>query len=323
MHVPDGFLDTPTSVATGVAAAAALALAIRSSRMQRPSRTSPGAPAASAAPSRTTTALVTSFIFAGQMINLPVSDGTSGHLMGGAIATVLLGPARALMAMGVVLAVQAVLFADGGLSALGTNILLMGIVPVLTTWLVLRAAERLLPIGRASRVAAGALAGLLSVPLSAGTFVGLYAIGGEAPVAFGALVSGMLGWHLLIGVVEAAITAAVLATVLASRPHASTRTLVVSSAVASVAVATVASQWASGHPDGLEFVATTTGFLDTARDSLAALSPFADYATAGITNSWASLAVAGVVGVAVSFAMAFLTAGRRPAVVAESDAVPA
>ena len=126
MHVPDGFLDAPTSVATGVVAAVGIGLALRGARRELDDRTAPLA------------GLVATFVFATQMLNFPVGAGTSGHLLGGALAAVLVGPATALLCMSVVFLVQSLLFADGGITALGTNIFLMGIVTVLVGWAVFR-----------------------------------------------------------------------------------------------------------------------------------------------------------------------------------------
>src|SRR5215218_6474919 len=126
MHVPDGFLDAPTSVATGAVAAAGIAVALRGARRELDDRTAPLA------------GLVATFIFATQMITFPVASGTSGHLLGGALAAVLVGPYTGLLCMAVVFLVQCLLFADGGITALGTNILLMGIVTVLVGYGVFR-----------------------------------------------------------------------------------------------------------------------------------------------------------------------------------------
>src|SRR6188472_2249578 len=133
MHVPDGFLDAPTSVATGVIAVGGIALALRGARRELDDRTAPMA------------GLVATFIFAGQMVNFPVAGGTSGHLLGGALAAVLVGPYTGALCIGVVLLVQALLMADGGITALGTNITLMALVGAGVGWLVFAGARRVLP----------------------------------------------------------------------------------------------------------------------------------------------------------------------------------
>src|ERR687890_495401 len=118
MHVPDGFLDAPTSIATGAVAVAAVGVALRGARRELEDRTAPLA------------GLVATFVFAAQMLNFPVGAGTSGHLMGGALAAVLVGPWTGVLCVSVVLLVQSLLFADGGITALGTNIVLMAITTV-------------------------------------------------------------------------------------------------------------------------------------------------------------------------------------------------
>jgi cobalt/nickel transport system permease protein len=206
VHVPDGFLDAPTSVATGVVAAAGVAVALRGARRELDDRTAPAA------------GLVATFIFAGQMINFPVGAGTSGHLMGGALAAVLVGPWTAVLCMSVVLLVQGLLMADGGITALGTNITLMGLVTAGVGWAVFVLLRRVLP-SRISMVApAAAVSAFVSVPVAALVFVGLFAVGGTAPIDLGAVVTAMLGWHVLIGIGEAVVTGFVVASVVATRP---------------------------------------------------------------------------------------------------------
>ena len=206
MHVPDGFLDAPTSVATGVVAAAAVGLALRGARRELDDRAAP------------MTGLVATFVFAAQMVNFPVGAGTSGHLLGGALAAVLVGPAAAMLCVAVVVIVQSLLFADGGVSALGTNVVLMAVVGVLVGWLVFRGLQLVLPRRVALVAPAAAAAAYVSVPVTALAFVGLYAVGGSVPVPLDSLTTAMLGWHALIGLGEAAITGLVVASVTATRP---------------------------------------------------------------------------------------------------------
>jgi cobalt/nickel transport system permease protein len=206
MHVPDGFLDAPTSLATGVVAAVGIGLALRAASRELDDRTAPLA------------GLVATFIFATQMLNFPVGAGTSGHLLGGALAAVLVGPATALLCMSVVFLVQCLLFADGGITALGTNIFLMGIVTVAVGWAVFRGLQMVLP-QRVSLVAPAAAAGaLVSVPVAALVFVGLYAVGGTVEIPLDSLTTAMLGVHTLIGLGEAAITFLAVGSIVAVRP---------------------------------------------------------------------------------------------------------
>ncbi|HML50782.1 MAG TPA: energy-coupling factor ABC transporter permease [Propionicimonas sp.] len=206
MHVPDGFLNLPTSAATAVVAAAGVGLAVRGARRELDERTAPLA------------GLTAAFIFAAQMLNFPVAAGTSGHLLGGALAAILVGPWTATLCVTVVLIVQAFLFADGGITALGTNITLMALVGVWVGWAVFRLAMKVLPKKLATVPIAGAVGGFVSVPVAALTFAGLFAFGGTVPIPAGTVALAMGGIHILIGIGEAFITAAVLAAVLAVRP---------------------------------------------------------------------------------------------------------
>lgn len=206
MHVPDGFLDGPTSVATGVIAVAGVALALRRSRGDVDDRVAPLA------------GLVATFVFAAQMLNFPVAAGTSGHLIGGALAAVLVGPWMATLCLTVVLLVQALVFADGGLTALGTNVTLMALVGVWVGWLVFALVRRVLPSRPGSVPAAAAIGAALSVPAAAAVFAGLFLVGGTAPVDGGTLFGAMLTWHVVIGIGEAVITYLVVSAVMSVRP---------------------------------------------------------------------------------------------------------
>ena len=206
MHVPDGFLDATTSLATGAVAVAGVGLALRGARKELDDRTAPMA------------GLVATFVFSTQMLNFPVAGGTSGHLLGGALAAILVGPWTAVLCVSVVLIVQALLFADGGITALGTNISLMAIVGVLAGWLVFRAIQAVLPKKLALVAPVASLAAFVSVPVTALAFVGLYGVGGTAPIALDTLLTAMLGWHTLIGIGEAVITGLVVGSVIAVRP---------------------------------------------------------------------------------------------------------
>jgi len=206
MHVPDGFFDVPTSMATGVVAAAGVSVALRRARHELDDRTAPMA------------GLVATFVFAGQMMNFPVGAGTSGHLLGGALAAVLAGPWTAVLAITVVLSVQALLMADGGITALGTNVTLMALVGVAVGWLVFKAVRALLPKRLPLVAPAAAVGALVSVPAAAAVFTLLFSVGGTAPIDTGTVLVAMLGWHTVIGIGEAVITGLVVAGVVAVRP---------------------------------------------------------------------------------------------------------
>lgn len=206
MHVPDGFFDAPTSVATGAVAAAGVAVALRKARAELDDRTAPMA------------GLVAAFVFAGQMINFPVGAGTSGHLLGGALAAVLVGPWTGALCISVVLLVQALFMADGGLTALGTNITLMALVGAFVGYGVFRLVLAVLPKKVGSVPVAAGLGALVSVPTAAAVFALLFAVGGTADVATGKVLAAMVGWHLVIGIGEAVVTALVVSAVITSRP---------------------------------------------------------------------------------------------------------
>lgn len=205
MHIPDGFIDVPTSAAFGAVAAAGVSVSLRGARKQLDERAAPLA------------GLVAVFIFAVQMLNFPVGAGTSGHLMGGALAMVLVGPHAAVLAVTVVLIVQALMFADGGLSALGLNVFNLALVGVWGSYLVFLLLRALLPKKRSSVVVSTFIAALISVPLAATTFVVQYWLGGSETFSVRSVFGAMFGTHVLIGIGEAFITSLTVSAVLSSR----------------------------------------------------------------------------------------------------------
>jgi cobalt/nickel transport system permease protein len=205
VHIPDGFIDGPTSLAAAGVAAAGLGVSVRKAADALDDRRAPLA------------GLVAAFVFAVQMLNFPVASGTSGHLLGAVLAAVLVGPWAAVICIAVVLLVQA-LFADGGLTALGLNVLNMGLVAGLGGYALFLLARRLLPRTRSGVVASSAIAAGLSVVLAAVAFVVEYAIGGTVDLSLGAVLGAMVGVHVLIGIGEAVITAMTVSAVLAVRP---------------------------------------------------------------------------------------------------------
>jgi cobalt/nickel transport system permease protein len=206
MHIPDGFIDGPTSAVAGLVAAGGIAVALRKAGED-------------ALESRAAmTGLVAAFVFAAQMLNFPVASGTSGHLLGGLLAAVLVGPWLGSLAVSVVLVVQCLLFADGGISALGLNIVNMAFVPTFVAYGLFLVARRLAPSTRTGVLAATAVAALASVVLASLAFVVEYAVGGTGAVPIGTLATAMVGVHVLIGIGEAVITTLTVGAVLATRP---------------------------------------------------------------------------------------------------------
>jgi cobalt/nickel transport system permease protein len=206
MHVPDGFLDAPTSAATGVVAAVCVGTALVKARKELDDKTAP------------MVGLVAAFIFAVQMLNFPVGAGTSGHLMGGALAAVLVGPWTAILCLSVVFLVQSLLFADGGITALGTNITLMGLTTVAVGWLVFKLLQAVLPKRLSLVPLQAGIGAFVSVPVASVVFVLLYAVGGTADIPLDTLTTAMVGVHLLIGIGEGVITFLAVGAILAVRP---------------------------------------------------------------------------------------------------------
>lgn len=206
MHIPDGFINAPVSAAGAVVAVGGLAVAVRKASADLDEKAVPLA------------GLTSAYVFAMQMLNFPVATGTSGHLIGGCLAAVLVGPWLACIVMAVVLGVQALVFADGGLSALGLNIIVMGFVPALAGAAIVRGLESVLPRRPSSVVTASAIAAWATVVIASIVFTGYFALGGEADLPIGDVAVAMIGVHSLIGIGEAAITALTVSAVLASRP---------------------------------------------------------------------------------------------------------
>lgn len=208
MHIPDGFIDIPTSAGAALLTMAGLAVTLKSAKNKLDERSAP------------LIGLVAVFIFAVQMLNFPVAAGTSGHLLGGALAVVLVGPYAATLALTVVLLIQALLFADGGLTALGLNIFNMGFVGVWVSYAIFVLIYKILAkfgSQKTSVVIAGSIAAFISVPAAASAFVFQYWIGGVATYSTTTVLGAMVGTHILIGVGEAIITFLTISAVISTR----------------------------------------------------------------------------------------------------------
>jgi len=205
MHIPDGFIDIPTSTAFVALAGAGVALSLRGARSSLDDKTAPLA------------GLTATFIFAVQMLNFPVAAGTSGHLLGGALAAVLVGPFTATLALTVVLLMQALLFADGGLTAIGLNVFNMSIIGVWVGYGTFSLVRKLFSNKKSIIPVAASIGALVSVPAAAAGFVLQYAIGGTGTFSSTAVFTAMFGTHVLIGIGEAIITGLAVGAVMASR----------------------------------------------------------------------------------------------------------
>ncbi|REK07521.1 MAG: cobalt transporter [Planctomycetota bacterium] len=294
MHIPNGFLTDPVCTATTLASAGAIGYGFARIREAEGSRGAAWMAATGAG------------IFAAQMVNFPVSGGTSGHVIGAALAAIVLGPWRGMLTMAVVLAVQCLAFGDGGFGVLGANLLNMAVVSTLvasgiytlTTGRVAGTTGKLLGAALASAGSVMAAATLCAIELAAsGTY------------AFAEVLSAMLSIHLLIALCEAVITTTVLAAGLAIAAENKTfspRSVAIGGLALAVAVAGLLAPLASSSPDGLERVAVDLQFAGLANQTYAAVAP--DYELPGIAWPMAAVALAGIGGVLLVFASNYLVA---------------
>jgi len=293
MHIPDGFLSLSVILICWLLSAAAIGYAARRTNAQLQERQVP------------LMGVLAAFIFASQMINFQVAGGTSGHLLGGALATILLGPWAAMLIMTAVVSVQALLFQDGGLIALGANILFMAVIAPLVSHIVYQTLRRL-----QQWLAAGLAAWASVVTAAIGVALAL-ALSGT--VAIDIVLPAMASVHVLIGIGEAFITVGALAFIAASRADLMTlqpatarsgRWPLIGLAIALVVA--LLSPLASPLPDGLERVAEDLGFIDRARGPLYQVIP--DYMFPGIPHPTLATILAGVVGTLLMFGLAFFLA---------------
>jgi cobalt/nickel transport system permease protein len=253
--------------------------------------------------------VLAAFIFAAQMLNFPVAGGTSGHLIGGALAAILLGPWAAMLVMTSVVGLQALLFQDGGLLVLGANILNMAIIAPVVGFAAYSAIRRLLNNGRIGILVGGGVAAWLSVVLSAAATALQLALSGTSDLWIA--LPAMVGVHTLIGIGEGLITAGALAFVLSTRPEllkvpSSASTVRAAWWVAGLLIAltlVLLAPLASSSPDGLERVAEDKGFIDAAE-----APPYeiiADYLFPGVGNEDAATILAGIVGTVLVFGIGY------------------
>jgi ABC-type Co2+ transport system, permease component len=294
LHIPDGFLNLPISLLFWLISIALVALALRRSRNLNEHQLP-------------LMGIMAAFIFAAQMINFPVVGGTSGHLLGGSLAAITLGPWAGMLVMSCVIGVQALLFQDGGLLAMGANIFNMGLLTAVIGYGLYRIVAqrsqrlRLLGAGLAAwlSVVAGALLTALQLWLSGTSSLQI-------------VMPAMLGIHALIGIGEALITVAALAFILRTRPdllnenaQQDGRAWIIGGVVATVLVVLLA-PFASADPDGLERVAEDLGFIERGQDAPYQLIP--DYSFPLLGETSLSTIVAGLVGLVVVAALSMAAA---------------
>ncbi len=299
MHIPDGFLDTKSAVAAWGVSSAGLGFALRRARRMPAGRVP-------------LMGLTAAFVFAAQMLNFPVAGGTSGHLVGAVLVAALLGPSAAVIVISAVLLVQCFLFADGGILALGANILNMALVGSLTGYWIYRGTWRLLG-GDRGRIVGIAFGAWCSTVLAAVCCAGELAASGT--VSWSAAFPAMANVHMLIGLGEGFITALVIAALRRTRPElleagreATTGgrlETVVYGLIVSFGLALFVAPFACPWPDGLEKVANALGIeRKVAAPILPA--PWARYHIPGIGSAVAATALAGLIGTITVFGLALL-----------------
>lgn len=291
MHVPDGFINAQVSVATGVISLGTLWAYIRNAKNLVADKLI------------ALTGMMSALIFVLQMINFPIAAGTSGHLLGGALAVIVLGPSLGIICISIVVVIQSLLFADGGLSALGVNVLNMAIITSLTGWLTITFWKKLFGDSQFTLISGSVIAGLLSVVFSSIAFVMEYAIGGTVSVPLGSVLIAMISTHLFIGLGEGVITALIISLLLRVRSdlvYANTKkdksnNLSTSYGIFIVLILslTLITPYASSSPDGLESVASNFGFEET--DGVVLL--LEDYGISSVNNNFVSTILSALLGV--------------------------
>ena len=310
MHIPDGFLDAKTLAAAAALSAVGIGRALRNVGRSITPRKVP------------LMGLASAFLFVAQMINFPVLGGTSGHLLGAVLAAILLGPDEAVLVMTVVLAVQAFLFADGGVLALGANLFNMALLAPLAGYAIYRLAAKPART-EAGRLAAVALAAWSSTVLAAAACAGELSLSGAVawPLAFPA----MTAIHMAVGLGEAVITALVLAAVVKARPDLlpgfaargredgtrPIRDVLIYGGLIVAGAAIFVLPFASRLPDGLEATAARLGFASRAAAWPVLPAPLADYRVPGIGSLPLAAALAALLGAGLVFGLAFVIARRR------------
>ena len=305
MHVPDGFMNVTMSAATGVISFGTLWAYIRSAKDLIADKFI------------ALTGMMSALIFVLQMINFPIAAGTSGHLLGGALAVIVLGPRLGLICLSVVVIIQSLLFADGGLSALGVNVLNMAIVTSATSWFIVKYWIKFIGKNRTSIVSVSVIAGILSVVFSSIAFTIQYAIGGTISIPVGTVLLAMVTTHFIIGFGEGIITALIITLLIRVRPDLiyayersdenTTKVSFYGLFIILILLLSLVTPFASSSPDGLESVAEEFGFTQT--DGIVLLLD--DYGISAVNNDFISTVLSALLGVTVLAIMFNLIISRR------------
>lgn len=303
MHIPDGFLSVPVSVIMWAISLIVIAIAFRRVSRELGEREVPVMGVLAAA------------IFAGQMLNFTVAGGTSGHLMGAALATILLGPWASIIILTCVVSVQALIFQDGGLLVLGANIFNMGIVGTAVAYTVIRLFRRVAPNQKIGLFGGSFAAGWTSIFIAALACALELALSGTSPANIA--VPAMAGIHALIGIGEGLITLGAVSLIYSARPdlvkaeNARAKggiSVWVGGGILTLLLA-ILSPLASSHPDGLEWVAAKAGFLQTARAPVIKILP--NYLFPGISDTSAATILAAILGAVIVLVVALVVAYTR------------
>ena len=305
MHVPDGFMNVTMSAATGVISFGTLWAYIRSAKDLIADKFI------------ALTGMMSALIFVLQMINFPIAAGTSGHLLGGALAVIVLGPRLGLICLSVVVIIQSLLFADGGLSALGVNVLNMAIVTSATSWFIVKYWIKFIGKNKTSIISVSVLAGILSVVFSSIAFTIQYAIGGTISIPVGTVLLAMVTTHFIIGFGEGIITALIITLLIRVRPDLiyayersdenTTKVSFYGLFIILILLLSLITPFASSSPDGLESVAEEFGFTQT--DGIVLLLD--DYGISAVNNDFISTVLSALLGVTVLAIMFNLIISRR------------
>jgi cobalt/nickel transport system permease protein len=303
MHIPDGFMSVTVSIILWIATIVVVGYALKRVNADLGERQVP------------LMGILAAAIFAGQMLNFAVAGGTSGHLMGAALATILVGPWAAILVLTTVVGVQALIFQDGGLLALGANVFNMAIIGVAVSYFVYTTIRRLAGQKTWGIFVGGFLAAWASIVVAALAVALELALSGTSPANIA--IPAMGGIHMLIGIGEGLITLGALALIYATRPdllnagqqrRSGDKVFWVVGLVIALGLAVI-SPLASSHPDGLEWVAEQKGFLDTAQGSAYEIIP--DYVMPGISNEALATILAGIIGTLIVFGIALAVAYTR------------
>jgi cobalt/nickel transport system permease protein len=303
MHIPDGFLSVTVSVVFWVISVIFILIALRRVNRELGEREVPVMGVLAAA------------IFAGQMLNFAVGGGTSGHLMGAALATILLGPWASVLILTSVVTVQALVFQDGGLLVLGANLFNMGVVGSFTAYGVYRLFQSLAKGKRWGIFGGGFAAAWISIVCSAVVVALELALSGTSPANIA--IPAMAGVHALIGIGEGLITLGALSFIYAARrdllkigePQPGSTRVVLVVGLAFVLLLAVLSPLASTHPDGLMKVAQQVGFLQKQQVSNYGIIPH--YLLPGISSRAAATIISGVIGALIVLSVALLVGYTR------------